>query len=162
MKVMELKTCEALIKLLIEAGIADSDNVSGCTDQLIANIESSFNIKLPDSYKTFLKLMGEQAGAFYDDFGIFNIVSIEALEDTRKQAQSYLLDYANYTLKPTDFVFADMGTLTYLWFDTASVPEPPVQMLDDGDEEVKTPFNSFLEFLNVVANEQLECAAILE
>ncbi|MBS1956405.1 MAG: SMI1/KNR4 family protein [Cyanobacteria bacterium SZAS-4] len=159
---MELETPETLIKLLIEAGIASDDTVFGCTDSQIANIESTFKIKLPESYKAFLKVMGVEAGDFFDEYGLFNIPSIEAIEETRKDARSFVLEYANRDLKDSDFVFAESGRVTYLWFDTTAGPEPPIQMLDDGDAEVKTPFQSFLEFLNIVAAEQLESTAILK
>jgi len=155
---MILKTPRQLADMLITAGIASSDTVLGCTPSDVLNIEQHFQIKLPESYKSFLLTMGRQAGEFNDDF-YFLVESIEDLISMRENAESVIREFAGYELKQSDFVFLARYSVTFLWFDTAAGPEPPVMLMEDGADEVRELAPTFLDWLNTDVAYELEYAA---
>lgn len=77
----------------------------------------------------------------------------------RKTAERVIREFGGYNLKQSDFVFLDRYAVTFLWFDTAAGPEPPVMLMQDGADEVRQLASSFLEWLNVDVDYELEYAS---
>ena len=61
---MQLETPSELLPKLVEAGFDDSKFAFvGCTEDEIASLEKHFSVKLPSSYKAFLRAFGKDREA---------------------------------------------------------------------------------------------------
>lgn len=55
---------EKLIQRLLAVGVVAEKEFKGCTEQDIAELEEQHGVKLPESYKIFLRRMGRGSGQF--------------------------------------------------------------------------------------------------
>src|SRR5207253_1491716 len=62
--VMVSTAAQAAQNKLMEAGLAFPGDFRGCTEQEIVSIEDHCRVRLPASYRDFLRVMGRRAGDF--------------------------------------------------------------------------------------------------
>lgn len=58
---MMLQSPQELARRIIDAGLATSDTMIGCTESEIRQLESRLALRLPAKYKDFLSSWGKQA-----------------------------------------------------------------------------------------------------
>lgn len=161
------------------------EQLLGCTNEEIAALEEQFAVSLPATYKEFLTVMGKGAGRFERDASW----KYHALKHAREEAEHLLADIerirgeeeeeqdndenADSTdaspktlkplvpLKPTDFVFL-CGSYNFLYFDTTKGDNPPVQLIEESEDEPNTTFPSFTNWLEVVAHYVAKNSKILK
>ena len=57
---------EKLLKRIFELGLAAPEELVGCSDKEISYVEEKYQVKLPESYKEFLRTMGKRFGRLVD------------------------------------------------------------------------------------------------
>jgi hypothetical protein len=133
-----------LIAQMTAVGMAASDNVIGCTEKEIAQLESTYAVILPASYKDFLKKMGAGAGYFLHGSKLY----YPELITLKKSAEQLLKDNDNpFTLGKEQFVFLNHQDYQFMFIDTTSGDDPPVCRYVEGQtgpEEVDKHFSSWL------------------
>jgi len=134
-----------LIAKMAAVGMVTTDNIVGCTDEQIAQIEATFAVKLPDSYKQFLTKMGVAAGYFLHGSKLYFPETL-----TLKQPAEKLLTAADvsFRLSKEDFVFLVHQDYQFMFFDTAAGDDPPVHRFCEGQlglEEVDKHFSDWLQ-----------------
>ncbi len=141
-----------LVQKLVEAGIVNENRIVGCTEDEIQSIEREYNVVLPHSYKTFLRLMGRNAGDFYAEAGFY----YPALLENRRIAENVLRESSPlYVLSPTQFVFLERFATAILFFDTATSDDPPVNVFDAGDFAPRKVAKSFNEWLELAVDDEV-------
>lgn len=63
----EIKSPSELAQMLIQAGFAKENPISGCSKEEIAELEMRFSVTLPQAYKEFMLVMGRESGSFLLD-----------------------------------------------------------------------------------------------
>lgn len=130
---------------LINANVASTNTINGCTKNEIEQIEAIFDINLPTVYRQFLKRMGKSAG----DFLVGTDYLFPDLLKLRKIAEDLIEDCsAQFILNKLDFVFAAHQGYQFLFFRVSdSSDDPAVFYFLEGEEEPKQVFNHFSEWL---------------
>ncbi len=147
---MVLQSPDELAKHIINAGLATSDTIIGCTESEITQLERRLAVRLPAKYKDFLRSWGKQAGDFLGDC-CFLYDSLESI--CRPHAES-LAKKHGFELSPQSFVFLDRYPL-FMFFDTTQGEDPPVWLFDEDQSEPKLIASSFLEWLNKLVDDEL-------
>jgi hypothetical protein len=67
---MKVVSPERLAQMLIESHLADSADIAACSDLDISDIEGQYKVKLPESYKHFLKTFGKSSRRVLPDLDL--------------------------------------------------------------------------------------------
>jgi hypothetical protein len=151
---------EAALNKLYESGLAFPDDLKGCTEEEILSIEDHFQVRLPESYRDFLSLMGRSAG----DFLVGSDYAFPKMFRFRKSAGNLLQTYLpDFKLDPMDFVFFHHQGYTYEWFRCRDrADDPPVIMFTDSEKEPRIVRASFSDWLLRAVEEDIEAYRELE
>ena len=127
-----------IYKRLIESRWATSIQIKGCTEEEIIFIEHKYKIKLPESYKLFLRMFGHGCGYIMEDIDVLydRILNETEYVNTRVFAEGDKLKM----LPANIFVFASRYGEQFLFFDTdLNEEDPPYYYYywEDGEEIVK-------------------------
>ena len=133
-----------LIERLLAIGFVDRSEFIPCSEAEIEDLEIRNKVKLPESYKKFLRIMGKGAGnflksdgweAFYKDFddwlgvGFYNIPEAELELCTQSE-----IDYS-LTVPDNFFVFATRyGDYPLGFFADGIDDDPDIYLLEDESE----------------------------
>jgi hypothetical protein len=133
---------DSVIRLIGE-GIASPEEVRGCDQDEILEVERQAQVQLPAAYRRFLARMGRSAGAFLKGSDFL----YPAVTGLRSDAKAILEQtQAGWSLGPTDFVFLGHQGYVFLFFDTRMGDDAPVRrfMEDEQPEEVSPSFSDWL------------------
>jgi hypothetical protein len=85
---------DELIKEMIEKSVIDENELIGCSEDEIKNIEVKYNVKLPNSYKDFLKKMGKNSSKLVDrnEYAIEYDFVVKMTEERRQETNKYKLE----------------------------------------------------------------------
>ena len=132
------------IDRLLSLGVIRAEELLPCSEAEVAAIDRAIDLRLPESYRLYLRIMGRGAGrflksdhwtAFYDDLLTLN-----------KNVRKNLVGVA----VPSDwFCFATRMGEAYLFFaaDGAS-DDPPIQCWSEAtDPKFETAFRSFWDWI---------------
>ncbi len=73
----EMDSAETLVRRLLDTGLVQANDLCPCSDADIRHLESTYNLRLPESYKQFLRRLGRGAGSFLqnrDGFAFYDAV----------------------------------------------------------------------------------------
>ena len=146
---------EKLIERLLKIGFVDRSEFIPCSEAEIEDLETRNKIKLPESYKKFLRIMGKGAGnflksdaweAFYPDFndwlgvGFYNIPEAELELCTQSEIDFSLSVPDNF------FIFATRyGDFPLGFFADGIDNDPDIYLLED-ESEMKFWGKTFWKF----------------
>ena len=146
---------EKLIERLLKIGFVDRSEFIPCSEAEIEDLETRNKIKLPESYKKFLRIMGKGAGnflksdaweAFYPDFndwlgvGFYNIPEAELELCTQSEIDFSLSVPNNF------FIFATRyGDFPLGFFADGIDNDPDIYLLED-ESEMKFWGKTFWKF----------------
>jgi hypothetical protein len=152
-----LPIADAVIERLKGITAFSDIKLKGCTDAEIKRLEKHFEVKLPHSYREFLKRMGKGAGEFMvSDRWVFKFDSVFELARN---------DYAEFCELPAEyFVFAARDGYAWVFFVADGKSEdPPIYLFDDGSGPYKQIARSVWEFIEslVIDYEQWDEAGYL-
>ena len=130
---------------LIEAGLGVDGDFKGCTEEEIRSVEDLFGIRLPLSYRGFLRVMGHGAGDFLigSDYSFPKMLGFrDGAEELLRQMQS------GFTLSATSFVFISHQGYNFLWFDcSGQAVDPAIFLITELEKEPRKVAESFSAWL---------------
>lgn len=133
---------EQLLERLIRAELCPPDEIRGCTQKQLRQIEKCAAAPLPADYLETLSLIGCAAGHFMSDLDFFYPAMLSLTERTRE------LIAESISLPEDAFVFADRYGEQILFFRLAEKRKGAVyKWSDEEPEPFLKVFNSFREFL---------------
>jgi ankyrin repeat protein len=138
---------ETLIERLIASGEARRSQFRSCSEAEISNLEISHEVKLPEEYKKFLRVMGKGAGSFLisDHWSIF-MSSFD--DDLGKHFFEYEEDDEESTPQPENFfVFASRMGDSNLGFFADGVNNDPEIYEIDYEGNIKKSYDSIWGFI---------------
>jgi SMI1 / KNR4 family (SUKH-1) len=129
---------QSIYKRLIESRWATPSQIKGCTEEEIIFLEHKYNIKLPESYKLFLRMLGHGHGYIMEDV---DILYERILNETEYVNTRVFTEENKPSMLPVNiFVFASRYGEQFLFFDTDLDEEDPPYYYyywEDGEEIVK-------------------------
>lgn len=131
-----------VVKKLIETGMVSPNEIIGCSELELQNIEKIAPGPLPNSYKSFLKHMGKGAGSLFEGSDIYYPELLEC-----KDAASRLLKHSVFPLPDTAFVFYQHQDYLFMYFLTDSGDDPSVYRFTEGDRQPALVDNQFSNWL---------------
>ena len=147
---------ERLVERLLNIGFVDRSKFKPCTEAEIIDLENRNRVRLPESYKKFLRIMGKGAGwflksdhweVFYPDFddwlGVdyFKIPEAEYHQCTQKEIDLSLSVPDNF------FVFATrLGDYPLGFFADGTNEDPDIYTINNDESNLKFWGKSFWKF----------------
>ena len=148
---MTAKSPKELAQILISSEVASPETIVGCSEEEISAVETQFNIRLPESYKEYLRVMGKDAGEFANDL-IMTYPGI--IKFCRPSAEKWSAK-VGFPLSATHFVFLIRDDM-FMFFDT-TMEDPRVYRLDIVvDERPIVVAQRFLDLLSELVDEAVE------
>jgi hypothetical protein len=144
----------SFIQRVLAAGLAKPGTHVGCTEQEITEIESVFQLTLPETYKDYLRQMGRDSGDF-----LFECLLTypELVEYVRKKADTLLEASTSYQLPKSAFVFIECYGSQFFFFDTADRNDnPPVFRYYEGDQTPVKIAETFTQAMDLALSEQID------
>lgn len=141
------------VEQLRESGIVAEDELVGCTDDEIREIEQKEDVTLPTAYEEFLRRMGKSAGGFLRGMDFLYPRMIGLTKAARElMAECGVTD----ELTTDDFAFISSQGCSYLYFDTNAGENPPVYRYIEYDEEPEQVTETFTEWLHKSVSDTIE------
>lgn len=147
--------CEmrALKESMIEYGIAAGDEIVGCTEREIAQLEEKLATHFPPAYRAFLLSMGKGAGRLFMGTDIF----FGHISELRNALNEAVAEARDGLLLPADaVVFMSHQGIVFMFFRTSEGDDPPVYRYCQGDGSPIQSDSRFTEFLSKCIIEQRE------
>lgn len=133
---------------IIQQGLGNPELIKGCSESEISKLEQHYKIKLPQSYKIFLRYFGHGLGGgimkecdiLYDD--IFSLTNVAKNE--------ILIEEGDPSLPDKAFVFSGRYNEQFMFFDASGlVEEPPVFLYMIDDENFTQIGDSVFDIFNI-------------
>jgi hypothetical protein len=142
---------EQAIRLLIDSGLATGRDIKGCATLEIEQIESTYQIRLPPAYVSFMTRMGRGAGKFLEGSDFL----FPAPLSLRAEAEALLTESdAKFSLKKTDFVYLAHQGYQFLYFGTDPLDDPPIYLYVE-QETPKQVYDHFSEWLLACVDDEI-------
>lgn len=123
---------DGFVQRVLASGLADLNSLKGCSEAEIFDIESNFDVSLPQVYKDYLRAMGRESGKFLGEC----TKTYPHLKDVREKAVSLLRARTDSQLTETAFVFAERYGCQFFFFDTVDgSADPPIYRYYEGYKE---------------------------
>jgi len=133
-----------LAERLLSSGIAKPDQIAGCSDADIARIEAASGVQLPAAYRSFLRVLGRNAGQLMCDIDFL----YEKALGLNAQAARILENWeeGKLALPEKAFVFSMRQGEQFMFFIADGGSEdPPVYYYFEGRGEFNKVANSLWE-----------------
>ena len=145
-------------RALVDSGLVDDASIVGCSPDEVAAIEASFGCALPESYRTFLLMMGKRAGGFMVGSDLF----YDRLPRQRELAERLLEEAGTPSrIAPTDFVFCSHQGYQFLFFDAVQGPDPPVFHFMEGGTAAVRVSDTFSGWLMSAIDDEVSASRAL-
>jgi hypothetical protein len=146
------------VRRLASAGLVRPNELRGCSEEDVRELEAATGVRLPASYRAFLQVMGRSAGDFFDGTDVL----FPALLTLREDAE-FLLQRCNAAVRllPNDFVFAVHQGYTFLFLRTDGTDDPPVYVYLEDDPEFRKAGDSFSSWLRGAVQDEIGASAKL-
>jgi hypothetical protein len=131
---------EELRRRLVSEGLAEEDEIQGCTPEDIAQIEAECGHALPESYLRFLRLAGRGAGQFMDDLEIY-------FRDVLGLTQRIRRARPEIALPPSAYVFVSRMGEAFLYFDLAEGENPAIFGWSEDAVSTRKVCETFSDFI---------------
>jgi hypothetical protein len=129
-------TAIQLRERLITSNLTTPDNIVGCSDDEISELERATGGRLPRSYREFLKVAGKRAGPLLSDTTAFYPKIIGLTQRTRDHFSGFL------ELPPNAFVFANHMGEAFLYFEMDGNEDPPAYGWDERYKQPQRMYDS--------------------
>jgi len=136
---------QEVIQVLIDAGVAAPENIRGCSEEEVKELENHCGVRLPQKYREFLLVMGHGAGTFFIGTDIFYG---EALFRMRRFAEDLLEENAEPFKLPEDaFVFSMAQGCSFTYSQAFTGDDPPVYLYIEGKGSPKQIASRFSGYM---------------
>jgi hypothetical protein len=132
---------DELIRRLTGSGICQPQDIVGCSAKDISEIETHIGNRLPDAYRSFLRVAGRSAGAFLQDWTVF-FPQVQTLTERSRVNLKGIVVFPMNT-----FVFADRFGECLLFFILGTSDDPPVFCWSEARDQPEVVFQSVWCFL---------------
>ena len=144
---------EKLLKRIFELGLAVPEELVGCSDQEISQLEEKYQVKLPESYKEFLLTMGKNFGRLVDtnEYRIDYDSVMTMTEKEQKFIDECKAEGENVADLPKNTIIIlgrSDGTQFYL-IEAQDNTDSPVFYYNSDTEIVEKEFDSFWDVLKM-------------
>jgi hypothetical protein len=124
-------TPKALVERLIASGIARFNQISGCTEIEIKDLQGRTGLKLPSAYVDFLSSVGHGAGGFLQDLDVYWPKMFELNAEAKEILENW--EEGKLLLPDQAFVFSMRYGEQFLFFIADRKSEnPPVHHYYEG------------------------------
>ena len=135
---------------LIKNKLATNDELQGCSEKEIEQLEKHIGAKLPRTYHEFLALMGHNAGIFrsgtnYRYKDLFNLT-----KDTKE-----ILMEGPFKLPDDVFVFSSHQGYIFAYFRLSDGDDPSIYAYLEGELNPKKQAASFSDYLAKALEEEI-------
>ncbi len=137
-------TPQEFLNSLISLKIVNKNDVIGCTEQEITNLEEYIGSKLPVVFREYLLVMGRSAGA-YSRGTSFLYKDLFEITDLAKKTM--LLEQGVKLPKDTFVIFSHQGCI-FGYFKLADGNNPPVYTCSVSSNKLLMYSESFTEYLD--------------
>ncbi|MEZ3116467.1 SMI1/KNR4 family protein [Halobaculum sp. MBLA0147] len=128
-----------VVRRLVEAGVAEWDDFAGCSRDEVGDVERTFGVEFPETYRSCLRQFGRESGPLF----VGEDVTVDTLPAQREYAEQRLEDWGlDFVFGDTHFVFLGHQGYSFQFFDTSAGDDPPVYSLLP-DEEPTRDADSF-------------------
>ena len=142
---------ERAAELLVEHGHCTREELEGCTEEDLTELESRYDVTLPEAYKSCMRHIGRYPG----DFLAGSEFTYPAMRRQMEFAKRYAEENATDFEFPDDiFVFRGLQGYAFDCFRTEEGADPPVYMFrkfdpieSGGTYELRLQADSFSEWL---------------
>jgi hypothetical protein len=138
---------------LIQAKLITRETISGCSEEEIESLEEHYSICLPESYKEFLRIMGKQAGIFFEDSD-FLYPDLFGMREKSEKIWKDVRPFVPFGEK--EFVFADRLGEQFLYFNAARGEETPVYHYLEMEEQPEKVAENFAQWFDECVDDEIE------
>lgn len=135
---------ETALELLVQYGYGPREEIEGCTNEEIADLEAQFDVELPEAYKSCMRHIGKDTNGFLRG----SEFTYPAPKYQRAFAEDCIESWNDleFSLGNTDFVFRGLQGSSFWLFDTERGDDPPVyHYMEDNEPDLVA--DSFSEWL---------------
>ena len=125
-----------LYQRIIQSNLATPERVKGCSSSEIAQIEQTYNLSLPYSYKVFLRHFGHSIGGIANDVEFLYpspLLLTQDMRDAEREMQEEGEISSEELLPPNAFIFAMRQRMQSWYFLASKGVEDPAVFYDSGD-----------------------------
>jgi hypothetical protein len=104
---------DRLLRRMIGSGVATLDQVVGCTSSEIAALEAKYSLRLPQSYRRYLEVMGHRSGRLFthDHMAVTYPYVLVMTRDQRQLWAKWRQEAGRHPAPPPEFAFPDDALL---------------------------------------------------
>jgi hypothetical protein len=145
-------TLEELVARMAAHGVAGPDELGGCSEAEIQALEQRYSVRMPSSYRSYLKTMGHRAGRLFDsDHWVASYA--EVLRLTQEERESAARDEADAShleeiLGADGLVVLERLGEQFYFIRCNESDDPPVRYFENDDWETKVAYPSVLAWLD--------------
>lgn len=147
------------IERLARDGIAQREQLRGCSSAEIDLLERNYKLKLPASYRRYLEVMGHETGRLfrYDYFTAHfeDVLRMTAEERDYSRDEGTLADM-RHALGGNGLLIVGRLTHQYFFIRCAGGADAAVSYVESGDWKPRAAYPAVLDLLNAIADECAE------
>jgi hypothetical protein len=127
------------------SGVAAPHELQGCTKAEIASLEGRYGLRLPNTYRRYLELMGHRSRRLFtsDHMAVFYKHVLDLTDDVRTGPAP-----ASFQLPPDAFVVAGRLSACWQFIRCDNADDSPVWVFDEIDWVITQCEPSVLDWLN--------------
>jgi hypothetical protein len=157
-------TLASLVERMEARAIASRTELEGCSEQEIAQLERRYSIKLPQSYRAFLRTMGHRSGRLfrYDHWAESYEYVLELTDEERKEAKQRGPEASRRLeeiLGPDGLIILGRLGEQFLFLRCMEGDDPAVHYFNNETWETCPAYSSVLEWLTSICEECVEAIA---
>ena len=151
---------DRLLAKMAKSNVASADELQGCTSAQIAAIEKRYSVRLPNTYRRYLEVMGRKSGRLFthDYLSTDYRFALRGTAEVRKQLVEW---ESGFEIPPDAFVILGRDAEQYNFIRCNDVEDSRVWAIDLGEERVRSRRfrTSVVGWLRAWANEAAEVVA---
>ena len=130
---------------LVKSGLCKPQEIRGCTDADIDNLNEGLPCKLPSAYTNLMLVIGRSAGTLLDDVTFFYPAILGLTEESRK-----FLSGLGVILPENVFVFSERNyeQIVFFYIDTGKSDPPIYLWTDESPKEFRKVYESIWQFID--------------
>jgi hypothetical protein len=144
-----------LVKELLDKRTATATSIRGCSDAEIAELEYKYGVRVPDTYREFLRRLGHRAGRLVTSE--FNIYYPDVMQMTAMYRE-YCAEAAHWPQDETRPIELPSGQLIisnrygeqFLAIECSGQEDSPVYYFNEWQDQVKTQYFGVMEYLRAM------------
>lgn len=137
---------------LIKRGLLLPEELHGCNELEIRELEAHFQFRLPLAYREFMKLAGKGAGSFFKGTDIF----FPRVLGLQSEAMGLLAELGKSTILGTCAKVFCMHQGYEINYFLSEEEDPPIFQFFEGQESPTKAWNTFSQFLDSAIDSHLK------